>query len=339
MTENTLSDPILAEVHRARPDGPEHRADEPGAVALLERILSTDPREESAASLGHNAMARLRHAQIRRRGVAIGAVAAAVVTVAIVAGIGGIRGGRPQPGNTTAIAIQSVAQRAKVALTAAVTQYVEYSVTKTTYPKTEAIPARVTSEWTNGTRTNIEVVNPSGTPLKDVWYSGSDTAPRRTTEVLYPIHAWWTRTVALNVTQMQDITGSDIAARIEAWVNAGKLSMAGTPAIDGQKTIELSGDALVLGQAARTLQAPPPSADQFNLTMWLNPSTYLPVQLATTYTTPTGSGRTMSTTSTVNWLQTTSANLAKLQGQIPSGFTHLTGPPSIATGSLPTTAS
>jgi hypothetical protein len=336
MAEFPLSDPLLVELRRALPEAPDRLADEPGAVALLERIIWTESRKP-----GHREDVPVQEALHRRRrgtrslrGVAVGSAAAAVVTAAIVAGVGG-----HQPKNTAATAIQSVARRAKVALTAAVTQYVEYSVTTTTYPKTEAIASRVTSEWTSGTRTNIEVADPSGAPFEDVWYSGSVTAPRGTTEVLYPINAWWTKTVAIGVTQMQDITGRDIAARIEGWVNAGKLTMVGTPTIGGQKTIELSGNAVTLGQAARTLEAPPPTSDQFNLTMWLNPTTYLPVRLATTYTTPTGPARTMSTTSTVSWLPTTPANLSKLEGVVPSGFTHLEGPPSVATGSQSTTSS
>lgn len=43
MAEFPLSDPLLAELWRARPDGPDRLADEAAGVALLERLVSTDP--------------------------------------------------------------------------------------------------------------------------------------------------------------------------------------------------------------------------------------------------------------------------------------------------------
>lgn len=338
MAEYPLSDPLLVEVRRVRPDGPERSADEPGAVALLERILSTDSFgfHERATLPERDALRRHRRVSAPVRRVVIGSVAAAVAAGAVMAGLALGPGGR-QPTATGTLSIQAVAQRTRAALTAALAQDVEYSITKTTYPQTEAIPARTTYEWTNGTETNIEVVNPSGAPFDDVWFSGSPSDPGGTTEVLYPAHAWWTKTVPILVTQMQDVTGHDIAARIQGWVNAGQLSVVGAPTIAGHKTIEVSGSALRLGQVARTLPVTTAATHAFDLTMWLDPATYLPVQLMTTYSTPT-SGRTTSTTSSVSWLPPTTANLAKLQGQIPSGFTHTTGQPAIATGSLPTTA-
>ena len=340
MSELPLPDPLLAQLRRARPDEPDRLADDPGAVALLERIVSieSDAHDERARIHPSHDVLRRRPGRVPLRRVAIGSAAAAVVAAAVVAGLGITGTGGHQPTGTGTLGIQAVAQRTRAALTAAVTQYVEYSVTKTAYPQTASIPARTRYEWSSGTRTNIEVVNPSGTLLEELWYSGSAETPRGVTEVLYPTHAWWTRTVAIDVTQVQDITGPDIAARIQSWVSAGQLSVVGTPTLGGKKTIEVSGDALTLGQIARTLPAATASTRQFDLTMWLDPSTYLPVQLNTTYTTPAATGRTTSTTSSVNWLPATTANLAKLQGQIPAGFTHLTDPPSIATGSLPTTA-
>lgn len=333
MAELPLSDPLLVELVRARPGGPDRTADEPGAVAVLERIISTGPGTPSRR-------AKLRRQGTRRRGhLPIRRVAAvvAMAAVAVIAGLGVIGFGEHHRTAANPLAIQTVVQRTKAALAAAVTQDVEYSVTITTYSPRKPIPVRTISQWTNTTRTNIEVVNPSGAPFEDVWYSGSPGGAAGATEVLYPAHAWWTTTAAIVATQMQDITGHDIAARIQAWVNAGQLSVVGTRTVDGQETIEVLGNALTLDQAARTLPASPTSTDHFDLTMWLDPSSYLPVQLTTTYTTPTNPGSTTSTTSTVSWLPATSANLAKLQGQIPSGFTHLPGPPAIATGSLPTT--
>jgi hypothetical protein len=341
MAEYPLSDPLLVEVRRVRPDGPERSADEPGAVALLERIVSIDAVgfHEGADTLpDRGALPRHRRVSAPVRRVAIGSVAAAVVAGAVAAGLGLVGSGGHQPTATGTLTIQAVAHRTRAALTAALAQDVEYLVTKTTYPQTEAIPARTVYEWTDGTKTNIEVVNPSGALFEDVWFSGSPSDPSGTTEVLYPVHAWWTNAVPIVATQMQDVTGHDIAARMQGWVNAGQLSVVGTPTIAEQKTIEVSGNALTLGQAARTLPVTTVSTHTFELTMWLDPSTYLPVQLMTTYSTPTNSGRTTSTTSSVSWLPPTTANLAKLQGQIPSGFTHTTGQPAIATGSLPTTA-
>lgn len=340
MAEYPLSDPLLVEVRRMRPEGAERSADEQDAVALLERLLSTgcsgfDERPDTMPE--RDALRRRRPVSAPVRRVVIGSVAAAVVAGAVMAGLG-LGFGRHQPAATGTLRIQAVGQRTRAALTAALAQDVEYSVTKTTYPQTEAIPARTTYEWTNGTKTNIEVVNPSGAPFEDVWFSGSPSDPSGTTEVLYPDHAWWTRTVPILVTQMQDVTGPDIAARIQGWVKAGQLSVVGTPVVAGQETIEVSGNALTLGQAARTLPVTTAVTHAFDLTMWLDPSTYLPVRLMTTYATPTNPGRTMSTTSSVTWLPATAPNLAKIQGQIPSGFAHTTGQPAIATASLRTTA-
>lgn len=328
MAEFPLSDPLLAELWRARPDGPDRLADEAAGVALLERLVSTDPnasngRTDSPGS--RELLPRVGPGRGRLRRVAIGAVAAAAVAGAVTAGLFAAGPGGHEPAATSALTVQAVAQRTKVALTAALTQDVEYSVTKTTYPQTEAIPSRTSYEWTNGTKTNIEVVNPTGAPFEDVWYSGRCEATSGATEVLYPIQTWWTKTVAVTVTQVQDVTGRDISNRIQGWVDSGQLTVVGTPTVSGQQTIEVSGDALTLGQAACTRPAATASTRQFALTMWLNPSTYLPVQLTTTYTTPANAAATTSTTSTVSWLPATSANLVKLQGQIPSGFTHATG--------------
>jgi hypothetical protein len=339
MAEFTHEDPLLAELRRARPRGPDRPPDDPSAVALLERIISVEPapllEHEGTATVGH-VLRRRRSAAVRPRRVAIGSVAAVAAALSILAGLGAIGAGGHQPEDISALTLQVVAQRTRSALTAAVTQDVEYSVTKATYPQTEALPERTSYEWTNGAQTNIEVVSPSGAPLDDVWFSGSPSDPTGSTEVLYPVHAWWTKTVPILSTQKSDVTGRDIAARLEGWVDAGQLSVVGTPTVAGHKTIEVSGNALTIGQAARTLPASTATTHAFNLTMWLDPSTYLPIRLTTTYTTPTGPGR-ATATSNVEWLPATTANLAKLQGQIPSGFTHLAGPPSIVTGSLRTT--
>lgn len=341
MAAFSLSDPILDALRRAHPAGAERSADEASAVALLERIIATGQAADAEHTGSYPGAGPLRpQGQAHLRRIAIGSVAAAVVAGAVVTGLGvALSGGRPRgAGALNALTLHTVAQRTKAALTAAVAQDVEYSVTTTTRPQTTAAPARTIYEWTNGAQTNIELVNPTGAPIDDVWFSGSPSAPTGTTEVLYPVHAWWTKTVPITATQLVDLTGHAIAARIQSWVRAGQLSIVGTPLIDGHKTIEVAGNALTIEDAAQTRPVSTAATRGLNLTMWLDPSTYLPVQLTTTYDTPTDAGRITSTTSSVHWLPASAANLAKVQGQVPNGFTHTTRQPTIATASLPTPA-
>ena len=91
----------------------------------------------------------------------------------------------------------------------------------------------------------------------------------------------------------------------------GLLDVVGYPTLDGQPTIELKTHTL----GATTLD------------LWVNASTYLPVQSVTT--SPTGDpnpGKTSTTIDRYSFLNPTQANLAKLQVTAPPDFREIVSP-------------
>jgi hypothetical protein len=346
MPEFTPTYPVLVALRRARPAGPVRSPEDPEAAALFERIVSSDGRdpERPEARVEPDARRRSRTRSARPVRRAVVGSAAALAVVGLVTGLVITSPAGRGPVRRDGLGIQILAERTKAALTAAVGQDVEYLQTRTTG---QTAASRTVDQWSYGTAINTETFDAHGSPFDDVWYTGSCGAPTATAvEVLYPIRSWWTRTVTVIVTpQVAEVTGRDVAGRIQRWVSAGQLAVVGTPAIDGRATIEVSGNGLTLWRSACTGSASgPPAAPadgplRFDLTMWLDPSTYLPVKLNTTMFTATDPGTTLSTTSTVSWLPATPANTSKLEGQIPRGFTHLAGPPTVATGTLATTPS
>jgi hypothetical protein len=100
-----------------------------------------------------------------------------------------------------------------------------------------------------------------------------------------------------------------VATTLRTAVSCGSLSVAGHQAVDGTDTIELKSR----------------SDSPISETIWVNPSTYLPVRAVV------GSGYSPSVQQTADftWLPATAQNLAKLTVPVPAGFRRVSLPAAV----------
>jgi hypothetical protein len=98
---------------------------------------------------------------------------------------------------------------------------------------------------------------------------------------------------------------STVATALRTAVSCGSLEAAGHQQVDGVNAIELKS-----------------RADSFmSETIWVNPSTYLPVRVVVQ---PSPGGPGLQQTADISWLPATAQNLAKLTVPIPAGFRQVT---------------
>ena len=112
------------------------------------------------------------------------------------------------------------------------------------------------------------------------------------------------------------------ASCIRELLASGKATVAGHQRIGGADTIKIA--------LTSRLPAPEPGAPQWHQTLWVNPTTYLPVQITTLpypgdgspymHFPPLAVGSFTEAVTQFQWLPPTPANLAQLNAPVPPGF-------------------
>ena len=150
-------------------------------------------------------------------------------------------------------------------------------------------------QWTFGRSLRVETFGATGSPIVDassVWTNGKFTG----VVVDYTTQTWWPTTGPILPRQTPQV-----ASAIEQALQDGDLTIVGSAVVSGQQTIELS--------AAAT-------SSRGSYDIWVDPTTYLPVQV-----TETSIAGTLQTE--FEWLPPTQSNLTLLNPRIPSGFAQL----------------
>jgi len=193
---------------------------------------------------------------------------------------------------------------------------------------------KVITSWSRGQRKRAEGFTPGG---RLVLGMETTTAPRtrRIVWINYPGRAWVATTTGrspqrpdcfLNVS---DWTPAQWASQVRKLLSCGTVTVQGHQRVDGVNAIELK----LHSRQVRYCIGQLPSARGprrvirklycewgfagWNGTLWVDPSTYLPVRLRPFAA--TGSGERLD----FRWLPPTAANLAKLHQTIPPGFRHV----------------
>ena len=332
MAEYPLLDPVLLEVRRARPRWSEDDVspDSVTATALLDRIIAesrTEDQPQEIDSSGLTGQLGLRRPSVRRRVVIVSAVGVAAVVATLVVATN-LVGPAARLGTD-----RTLGSRVGAALTAATSQYVELARTTTSGGQTPT--AQVLEQWTYGTEFRTEVLNASGALVFDQWYK-TNCAPKGI-EVSYTHDDWWSIPPGPSFAIFRGSVGDayansrTIGAQIQQWLASGQLSQKGTPTVNGERTLEISGTAPAL-TALQTCPISQPSGQRavvqsapITLTLWVDPTTFLPVKETASF--PVTGTTVFSMTSMVSWLPPTAANIAELQGSIPSGFAKVAQAP------------
>jgi hypothetical protein len=270
----------------------------PYQVAVLDELLArraeleTEIGSMGPASRPDRALARL---------VLVGAGVAIVLAGALV-GLGGIGGhaqshgarGGSAPRRASAPALAAVVYHTTGAITQAQGSEIEHVHDVETNASGSDVYS--TDVWSYEGFQRIEVFGPDGSPeLDDSHIAANGTTTGRV--VNYQDHSWF------SVSQKTPVPlACNMACRTQRNIADGFYDAVTKTTLDGVPALELS----------RTGSSS---------TLWVDPTSYLPIQAITTLQ----SGGTDETTFT--WLMPTSSNLALLQAPIPAGFTELPGPP------------
>lgn len=307
-----LNDSTLADLRRARPDvGSLPAADGPEGQRTLAAVLR-----------GAHARAR------RRKLVTVGAAAALVLGVVL--GIGATRHATPTVPGATHLDLQTIAYKTQHATAHAEGQYVEY-VQQTfggvvTTPQIGSV-----AMWSDSSGWRTEMLDESGNPLLDISRQLDASGQFTRTIVNYKTQQYGEFTGAtppLFQAFMNDVAGADVAQQIQTDLANGTLTEVGQTTLNGQPALELQGSAprmspieaipfagaALLAKVAGTPVATP-ALDAATYTLWVDPTTYLPMQR--TVTTPYGT-----VTATIQWLPDNAANEALISAPIPTGFTQ-----------------
>ena len=320
---------VIRELLAGKPpshDVSEHVRGRLSAVIAAEDGPDGRPAGRNARS--HHTVAEA--ARLRRRRLALSSAAAvsalaagAVALLAVVV---------PGTGGGSADAAAYVVGRVSSALSAAEPgQIAQMTVTTRTAAlyggKSITTTAR---EWSNGGQWRLITYSPDGRPLYD---EGVSTR-RRYTLVSYQARTWVRQSgLGPGPTGVSVVPGppgcqsptsgevpllfayglpgigssasslpSTVARELRAAVSCGSLTSAGRQRVDGIETIEL------------TSRPGSPASE----TIWVSPSTYLPVRVTVRLALGKLSGRQQ--TANITWLPATPQNLAKLTVPIPAGF-------------------
>lgn len=295
--------------------------------------MSTDFEQRLRGEMEHIAVrprpGLVKDAYRRYRGKrrTIRAVAAAAAAVAIAAGtLAGVAAATASP---TAIPAQTTAYVLSHASSAlATTNRIMYTTTTTTTFGPPANTQFVTDVWDYGSRVRQVDESASGKPMWDSWVQTGHGKPTLIM-VNYQDRTWERFAIAPSgpppklsvcgkfgaLLSAPNATPADWKLVIGAGLRCGLFHVAGHQRVDGIDAIKVTGSA----NSGIALWASP--AD--GITLWLDPHTYLPVQLAGS---EASSGpKPAAVVIRFYWLPPTQANLAQLTGTIPPGF-HLTHP-------------
>jgi hypothetical protein len=262
------------------------------------------------------------------------AVVAAGAAVAIAAGTAaGLTAATTTPGTilkqTTAYVLRHVVSAL------ATTNQITYTNTITSFvqPEDGEVTRNVTDIWAYGTMDRQLEESASGQPIYDTWvqtYHGKPTniwvnyqqrsferfgiAPAGPAGTAPKLSVCGKPGVILIA---QGATAADWKLVIESGLRCGLFHVAGHQQVDGIDAIKVTGSAdsgiSFLGVNAS------------DITLWVDPDTYLPVQIAGTQSASSVDPNLVTTLIHFRWLPPTRANLAQLIGTIPPGF-HLTHP-------------
>ncbi len=156
----------------------------------------------------------------------------------------------------------------------------------------------------------MSALAPGGQPVFDLSIAATGTAPGRSIMVIYHNKSWWQAPLPRDPgggpgpvacrpgIELGPGPGNGWPAFIRGELKCGGLAVTGRQVVDGIDAIKITG--------ARS-----------GITLWVSPSTYLPVRLIL--------GRAVRQTD-FQWLAPTPANLAHMKVQVPAGFRQVPAP-------------
>jgi hypothetical protein len=264
---------------------------------------------------------------------ALPAIAAStVVSAAVVSGMLATAGsGKPHvwsiPGaQVSPTEAQTVAYRTTAAVKAASGSEIEHlRVSYGAGPR----PKAISEQWVYGSSWRSEQFAPDGTPLFGI----SETATGCATSVRavnYTDHTFYEGPGGiLMVGPDEQFAQSDVADQIRQELADGQLRSMGRTEVAGQPILELNGmvrGAFEMGLPAgctspasdAPLIAKAKNSPGWDYTVWVNPSTYLPVQFSASDDPGGGAG----VYGTIDWIPADTQNLSHMIQPIPSGFTE-----------------
>jgi hypothetical protein len=167
--------------------------------------------------------------------------------------------------------------------------------------------------------TRVRLQQASGAPVQDFQFTytlpsttGRISPVGAVTDVDYLTQTWYHQSNGQMPLPPMDAPNYIVVGSLSNSIANLQWSDLGTTTLNGQPAIELS-------------QVNPPDAQSF--IVWVDPSTYLPIQEMLTYHTDDGNQAAEgSVTSTLGYLPPSSANLAELNVTVPAGFTQISGP-------------
>jgi hypothetical protein len=221
---------------------------------------------------------------------------------------------------------QTVAYRTTAAVKAASGSEIEHlQVSYGAGPR----PKAISEQWVYGSSWRSEQFAPDGTPLFGI----SETASGCATSVRavnYTDHTYYQGPGRILMAGPDEqFAQSDVADQIRQELADGQLRSMGRTEVAGQPVLELTG--VVRGAFEMGLPAgcAPPASDApliakaknspgWDYTVWVNPSTYLPVQFSASNDPGGGAG----VYGTIHWIPADTQNLSHMIQPIPSGFTE-----------------
>jgi hypothetical protein len=257
------------------------------------------------------------HHRRKRRMTRAGVAAGVVVAIAAVTAAGVTTSPAAAPARTTAYVVSALAT----------TKLITYTNTITSFGP----PANthfVIDVWDYGTRNRQVDESGSGRPMWQAWVQTGHGKPALIW-VDYQQRSWERFGIApagppprLSVCgkpgalmTAPDATPADWKLVIGAGLRCGLFHLAGHQRVDGIDAIKLTS-----GEDSGIMLWASPAG---GITLWLDPRTYLPVQLAGTEA--AAGPKPATVVIQFRWLPPTRANLAQLTGTIPPGF-HRTYP-------------
>jgi hypothetical protein len=283
-----------------------------------ERVLAPAHWVEAGALIE----AARRRQRRRRWAIAVAVAAVLAVVLVVMASTGGGAGGHPVQGAQQPPAAAAVPKLAT-------TNLIIYTTTITSFGPPNNT-RHVTDVWEYGTQGRQLDESASGQPMWESWVQTGHGKPtliwvdyqQRSWERFAIAPAVGGRTVRLSLCRAPGAlliapgaTPADWKSVIESGLRCGLFHVAGHQRVGGIDAIKLTGGA----DSGIIAWASPVGG----ITVWLDPHTYLPVQLAVA---EASSGpKPASVLIHFRWLPPTQANLAQLTGTIPPGF-HRTYP-------------
>ena len=262
----------------------------------------------------HRRYARSRH----RTALAVAATGTAAAVAGATAGFALTAG---SPGTAPIRTTAYVVNRVSGALAA--TDAIGYSTSRLSWPGAPAPLTDPADTWQFGRRARDLIETPTGQPVTDIMQRAEGRSLVLTI-IDYQNRTWTSTTIQpdqqLTPTERNSLCSGNVVGLfgrdsrtaanwrhiIETGLKCGAFTVAGRQRVDGVDAIKLAGHKTVP-----------------DTTIWVDPSTYLPVRLVSHEQAPRLAGNgTTTVTLTVDfrWLAPTRANLAKLTAPIPAGF-------------------